>query len=122
VIAESSISQSNGCQIQNGPYESEFVKSEGLAAGSFDASAGSASEAQGSNAQLWDFEETEGIVSFMERSTASYSSNVPIVVGDSANNDDRLLCIGLVNNLDTWLDGSHNARDGQRRTCRKDPV
>jgi len=72
-----------------GLLESELVEGQGLAAGSLDASAGSGGEAQGGDVDLGDLEEA-------------------VVIGDGADNNDRLLLVAV-------LEVGGNAREGDGR-------
>lgn len=69
-----------------GLLESELVEGQGLAAGSLDARAGSGGEAQGGDVDLGDVEEA-------------------VVIGDGADNNDRLLLVAV-------LEVGGNAREG----------
>jgi len=75
----------------------ELVEGKSLSSSGFDSCSRGPCEAESGNAQLWKFEEA-------------------VVISDSSNNHDSLLRIGLVNNVDTRLDGRDDARDGKWRT------
>jgi hypothetical protein len=95
--------------VYRGTYQSQFVDGQGFAAGLEDAGTSSACEAHSGDGEFRNFEETATGVS-LEPPTVDANS-LPLVIGDSANDNDRLALVRL-SNL------SEDSGDGDSRPCK----